>query len=248
MPPFKVDAKGNPTLPTDDFGYVNYLKSFLEHAEHLSRQSGRTTKTLESLKPGDILVVHSSNVVRWMKDQLVKFRKLKGKKAIDKLDGIQIVYTDPKKFEMTRAIQNMRDGGNLVFDHVWMYLHIQWRLDRRANLAGRHGAGAALNAAQKHGAIEGRGIGCQGRSYGIPTKDRNIETLPIRRIEGYVFDFLEYAYLHPKDTFNVTEIGCGLAGYTPQDIAPLFRNRHPNVKLPRSFLDVLEALEKDNWI
>jgi hypothetical protein len=101
-----------------------------------------------------------------------------------------------------------------------------------SNLAGRHGAGAALYARQHHGAINGLGFGPQGNSYAIPTKDQNIITLSLPKIAHYVFEFLEYARAHPELTFNVTRIGCGLAGYKDADIGPMFSSAPPNCDLP----------------
>lgn len=107
-----------------------------------------------------------------------------------------------------------------------------------SNLAGRHGAGAAKFALEHHGAIYGIGIGLQGSSYAIPTKDKNIETLPKYVIEDYVASFLDFAAVHDKLVFNVTEVGCGLAGYKPTDIAPWFKNHSDNVRLPQAFKEV----------
>lgn len=101
-----------------------------------------------------------------------------------------------------------------------------------SNLAGRHGAGAAKFAVENHGAIYGRGAGLQGRSYGIPTKDRNIVTLPLAVIARHVRDFIVFAKEHPDWTFNVTRIGCGLAGYTDAQIAPMFSTAPSNCVLP----------------
>jgi hypothetical protein len=101
-----------------------------------------------------------------------------------------------------------------------------------SNLAGRHGAGAALFARQHHGAINGLGFGPQGSSYAIPTKDQNIITLTLPRIAHYVFVFLEYARAHPELTFDVTRIGCGLAGYDDADISPMFKDAPENCRLP----------------
>ena len=101
-----------------------------------------------------------------------------------------------------------------------------------SNLAGRHGAGAALFARQNHGAIYGQGIGRQGNSYAIPTKDYHIKTLPLETIQGYVNEFLLYARNHPELEFQVTRIGCGLAGYTDAQIAPMFANAPSNCHLP----------------
>lgn len=101
-----------------------------------------------------------------------------------------------------------------------------------SNLAGRHGAGAALFARQNHGALYGQGIGRQGNSYAIPTKDCHIKTLPLETIQGYVNGFLHYAVTHPELEFQVTRIGCGLAGYTDAQIAPMFTNAPSNCHLP----------------
>ena len=111
-----------------------------------------------------------------------------------------------------------------------------------SNLAGRHGAGAAKFALDNHGAIYGVGVGLQGDSYGIPTKDQNIETLPLSYIKVYVNQFIEFAKYTPNLIFNVTAIGCGLAGYTPLQIAPMFSSASglPNVRLPQEFLEVLK--------
>ena len=101
-----------------------------------------------------------------------------------------------------------------------------------SNLAGRHGKGAALTAFRTHGAIYGQGYGMQGNSFAIPTKDENLNTLPINKIEKYVNNFIKYATLNPDLMFQVTRIGCGLAGYEDEDIAPLFVNAPINCILP----------------
>jgi hypothetical protein len=109
-----------------------------------------------------------------------------------------------------------------------------------SNQAGRHGKGAAKFALEHHGAIYGIGIGLQGSSYAIPTKDERLYTLPIRDIQFYVDSFLDFAYYHRRMfLFNVTPIGCGLAGYEPSQIAPMFADHSPNVVLPTEFKEVL---------
>jgi hypothetical protein len=108
-----------------------------------------------------------------------------------------------------------------------------------SNLAGRHGAGSAREALQNHGAVYGQALGRQGQSYAIPTKDWKLRRLPLTRIVEYVRIFIHYAEHHPDLTFNVVAIGCGLAGYDPVQIAPMFRSRPSNVRLPDEFLDVL---------
>lgn len=108
-----------------------------------------------------------------------------------------------------------------------------------SNLAGRHGKGAALFAKEHHGAIYGKGWGRQGNSYGIPTKGWKLEVLPLTEIEKYVIIFLQYAMENPELEFKVTAIGCGLAGYLPEEIAPFFKNVPKNVHLPKEFQEVI---------
>ena len=108
-----------------------------------------------------------------------------------------------------------------------------------SNLIGYHGAGSAKEAHRNHGAQWGVGSGPTGNAYAIPTKDGVYRTLPLDRIMRHVGDFRDYAEAHPECEFAVVEIGCGLAGYTPKDIAPLFHSMPPNVKLPLSFQKVL---------
>lgn len=107
-----------------------------------------------------------------------------------------------------------------------------------SNLAGRHGKGAAKWALDRFGAKYGQGEGLQGTSYAIPTKDRNIQTLPHRRIRVHVLRFLKFAREHPELNFQLTPIGCGLAGYAPEQIAPLFADAPDNVLQPPEFLQV----------
>jgi hypothetical protein len=104
-----------------------------------------------------------------------------------------------------------------------------------SNLAGRHGAGAAKFAVQHHGAIYGQGWGLQGNSFAIPTKDANINTLPLDTIRLYVEKFKMFAEDNPELTFQLTPIGCGLAGYTYEDIGPMFKNSPPNIVIPKEF-------------
>lgn len=111
-----------------------------------------------------------------------------------------------------------------------------------SNLAGRHGKGAALQAKQKYGAIQGQGSGFQGQCYAIPTKDHRLRTLPLDVIITYTSMFLWQAkYNNPGLIFLVTQVGCGLAGYTPEEMAPLFRDPPDNVLLPQEFITVLES-------
>lgn len=100
-----------------------------------------------------------------------------------------------------------------------------------SNYAGRHGKGAALEAMRHWGAVYGCGEGRQGQSYAIPTKDERLQSLPLVRINAHVAAFLEHARITPGDSFLVTAIGCGLAGYEPRHIAPMFACAPENVFL-----------------
>ena len=106
-----------------------------------------------------------------------------------------------------------------------------------SNLGGFHGGGAARAAMDKFGAVWGQGIGLQGQSYAIPTMQGGVET-----IKPYVDQFIEFALSRPDLFFYVTRIGCGIAGFTDEEIAPLFRSAlsADNIALPKSFHDILE--------
>lgn len=105
-----------------------------------------------------------------------------------------------------------------------------------SNLAGMHGGGAARAARLHFGAIMGVGVGPQGQCYAIPTMQGGVET-----IRPYVDQFIDYAKIQPQKIFLVTPIGCGIAGFTPELIAPLFAHavQVPNIYLPQSFWDIL---------
>lgn len=114
-----------------------------------------------------------------------------------------------------------------------------------SNLGGIHGAGSAKAAMDKHGAKYGLGVGICGLSYAIPTKDSNIESLPLEVINLHVEQFIDYAGEHPNDDFNVVAIGCGLAGFTPEEIAPMFYGVPDNVHLPVEFIKICELMSKE---
>ena len=105
-----------------------------------------------------------------------------------------------------------------------------------SNLAGMHGGGAARIARLHFGAVMGKGVGLQGQSYAIPTMQGGVET-----IRPYVDDFIDFAKHHPELRFLVTPIGCGIAGFEAEDIAPLFEEAKEmkNISLPESFWEVI---------
>lgn len=104
-----------------------------------------------------------------------------------------------------------------------------------SNLAGAHAGGAARLAYEKFGAIWGQGVGLQGNSYAIPTMQGGVET-----IRPYVDEFIDFAKSHPDLTFYVTKIGCGIAGFSEKEIAPLFQKAIgiSNIRLPKDFIEL----------
>ena len=107
------------------------------------------------------------------------------------------------------------------------------------NEAHIHGAGAAKQAI-KWGAKYYKS-GLQGQTLGIPTKNKRLNVLGLGKISKHIDEFIEFTKTRPDLIFLVTEIGCGLAGYKPEQIAPLFKNaiNLENVYLPKSFWNIL---------
>jgi hypothetical protein len=109
-----------------------------------------------------------------------------------------------------------------------------------SNLAGIHGAGAARFAYDKFGAAYGCGMGFTGRCYAIATKDLNIETLSLHLIELQVMLFKKLAFENCQYNYIVTKIGCGLAGYTDAEIAPMFKLAPDNCIFHKDWKEYLE--------
>ena len=105
-----------------------------------------------------------------------------------------------------------------------------------SDLRGVHCGGTAYQALLNFGALLGQGVGPQGRCYAIPTIVGGLQ-----KIQPYITEFIQYTLSHPEQTFLVTPIGCGIAGFTPQEIAPMFRRAMPieNILLPQQFWNVL---------
>lgn len=118
-------------------------------------------------------------------------------------------------------ITHLKDGEIFVFG---------------SNLQGMHGGGAARIAHERFGAIWGQGVGLQGQSYGIPTMHGGVEA-----IKPYVDEFIEFAKANSSLTFLVTKIGCGIAGFKEEEIAPLFAQALDieNIFLPKSFCQII---------
>lgn len=109
-----------------------------------------------------------------------------------------------------------------------------------SNEAGIHGKGAA-KVALLWGAQYYKGVGLYGQTYALPTRDKTIKTLPIEKIKMYVDELLLVIRCTPTKHFIVTEIGCGLAGFSVNAIGPLFKDYMSldNVSLPQKFIDIL---------
>lgn len=101
-----------------------------------------------------------------------------------------------------------------------------------SNQAGIHGAGAARYAFKKLGAVWEQGEGLMGKSYALPTKDHNLQTLILEKIKEHVDKFIMFAWERTDLKFFVTRVGCGLAGLTDHDMGPLFLDAPPNCELP----------------
>lgn len=134
--------------------------------------------------------------------------------------------TEYKYFDESKYVEYLFDYQVFVFG---------------SNEAGRHGSGAAKTAIDKFGAIYGQGIGMTGnKCYGIPTKNQFIRSLTIDKIRLYVYDFISFAKANPNKEFIVTKIGCGLAGFKDEQIAPMFKGSPTNCVFSNDWIDYLE--------
>lgn len=104
-----------------------------------------------------------------------------------------------------------------------------------SNLAGRHGKGAAKHAKEVYYAEYGVGSGRTGMAYAIPTKGGDLSVLPLKEIASHVRVFLEYADSNKDLLFKLTKVGCGLAGYSEEDISPMFYGAGSNIELPEGW-------------
>jgi len=116
-----------------------------------------------------------------------------------------------------------------------------------SNLAGRHGKGAALFALKERGAIYGQGIGLQGDSYAIPTKDRGFKTLPLYHIDGFWKDFCKHA-LCSNRAFEITPFGTGLAGLPKDDIWKMIREDFKQINYLKDNLHISDSWFENGWI
>lgn len=114
-----------------------------------------------------------------------------------------------------------------------------------SNMAGTHAGGAAKTAHLHFGAVKGVGRGWAGQSFAIPTMNEHLQQMPLSQIQHYVDDFKIYTKHHPKTKYFLTSVGCGVAGYKVEEIAPMFKGISHNVIFPASFRPFVEkALPK----
>ena len=109
-----------------------------------------------------------------------------------------------------------------------------------SNMAGDHASGAARTAQQFFGALKGVGRGWSGQSFAIPTMNEHLQQMPLSQIQHYIDDFKIYTKNHPKTKYFITSVGCGIAGYQTEEIAPMFKGISHNVILPQSFRPFVE--------
>ena len=109
-----------------------------------------------------------------------------------------------------------------------------------SNLAGEHSSGAAKTALEHFGALNGVGRGWSGQSFAIPTMNEHLQQMPLSQIQHYIDDFKTYTKNHPKNKYFLTSIGCGIAGYKVEEIAPMFKGISHNVIFPASFRPFVE--------
>lgn len=201
-------------------GWVfNYIGAN-QDSERVAQGLGiRCTMDFEASIKGSDMMWHKMNSSHREYYKKVRHEKETG----ERLDLNEDFFAE--KQALTRVtpdlIENLGEGQVFVFG---------------SDVAGRHGGGAALLAVERFGAVVGQPVGLQGRSYAIPTSGQ-----PLESIRQSVMDFIYFADMHPEMTFLVTRIGCGAAGYSDEEIAPLFAKAYslPNVYLPASFWKIL---------
>lgn len=115
-----------------------------------------------------------------------------------------------------------------------------------SNLSGIHGTGAALTAVRLHGAILGVGVGRMGNSYALPTKGYKISFMPLHEVKKHVDMFIDYADIFYWESFQVTRVGCGLAGFKDEEIAPLFKKASKNCTFDTKWRNIL-GTNKEYW-
>ena len=192
-----------------------------------NQNSEQAAKGLGIRSAMDFLASAEGSAMMW--DKMNSSRRAYYKKVRDaKLSG-EVVDFEEDFFSMKDALRRVTPDNieSLRPDEVFVF---------GSNLQGQHMGGAARLAYERFGAIWGQGEGLQGQSYALPTMN-----LPLEEIARYVEKFIWFADSHPELTFLVTRVGCGIAGFRDEQIAPLFAEAFSlrNVFLPASFWKIL---------
>lgn len=135
----------------------------------------------------------------------------------------------PRTFHLDNTIPRADKGGS---PWIWVF---------GSNEKVVHGAGAAKVAHVSFGAKYGVGRGMTGNAYAIPTKDRRIQTLPFEEVAANIAQFLKFAHANPEKRFYITRVGCGLAGFSDEQIGPLFAGSVANCSLPSVWEQYIDA-------
>jgi hypothetical protein len=112
-----------------------------------------------------------------------------------------------------------------------------------SNLSGNHTGGAARYAHEKRGAVMGVGEGLTGECYALPTVGEDFHTMTLAKVKEHVNTFLKVANRRDDLDFQVTRVGCGIAGFKDADIAPLFADAPPNCSFDEKWEEFLPGAE-----
>ena len=118
-----------------------------------------------------------------------------------------------------------------------------------SNKAGNHAGGAAKVAVEKFGAIIGQGEGLQGQSYAFPTLDEHMQKVTSQELVSAFENLCECATQHKDKIFYLTKVGCGIAGFSEEEIIEAINKVElpDNVIIPEEFNVIYsyKAFDKD---
>lgn len=137
---------------------------------------------------------------------------------------------------MKKPIRSFKEGELPGTDEIFVF---------GSNQAGIHGAGAAAAALRYYRAEWGVGEGITGQSYALPTKNHAICSRELEDIKASVDKFVEFANKYPEMEFFITKIGCGLAGFTNEQIAPMFVDAPSNCRVQDDWAEIINALRRE---
>ncbi len=159
--------------------------------------------------------------------------------ALSKLDLVEENLREFYESVQEEVVAQQQRGDNPVKGMIFVF---------GSNLSGIHGAGAAKFANEQRGAEWGVGEGRTGQSYALPTKEADVATSrPLGEVTKSAAKFIQYAEDHPELQFQLTAVGCGLAGFKSEDIAPLFSATPDNVHYPPEWTDHLPHVAPERF-